>query len=200
MDRPIELMAYLSASHQIATTADDGNRVLLDGRRHSVSGKANIFEESGIKRRAGELGDSLGDVRARGLDGDVVVFFKVDARVLHGARVYLSVEFFFESGVALARDMTPVFPGALVGGPTAPVGSGLARLGGIPGCCRSLSRPATVGGSTWARIGGSTATVVSAVGARGESTAASSSTEATARRSGPARSAYRVSILIDSER
>lgn len=116
----------LSTSHEVTTTHDNGNGVLLDRSRALVSSKGNVGDEVLVKRRTSELGDGLGDIMTGRLDGDVVVLVKVDTGSLDGTSVRvgraekLTLELLVDgSGNVLAID-----PAALAG--TAAAGAVIA--------------------------------------------------------------------------
>jgi hypothetical protein len=72
----------LGAGHEVSTTGDDGDGVLLDGGRGGVSGRVDVLDQDRVEGRAGELGDGLGDVSTGSLDGDRLVLVEVDSGVL----------------------------------------------------------------------------------------------------------------------
>jgi len=71
----------LGASHEVSSTGDDGDGVLLDGSRSGVSSVLNVLEEDGIHGSL-EFGDGLRDVSTGSLDGNGLVFVEVDSSVL----------------------------------------------------------------------------------------------------------------------
>lgn len=87
----------------------------MNRRGDGVRGIADIFEKHGIERRTSESKNWLGDAGARSLDGDVVVFLKVDAGVLLGLGGF-AIELFFETSVAPARDVLAIAPGTITEG------------------------------------------------------------------------------------
>ena len=72
--------ASLSTGHEVASTDDDGDAVLLDGGGVVVAGKLDVGLEEVVQAAVGKLVDRRGHVVAGGLDGDVVVVLEVDAR------------------------------------------------------------------------------------------------------------------------
>jgi hypothetical protein len=115
----------LGTSHQITVVANNGDGVLLDGGRLGVLGELNVLEEKGIQRGAGEGQDGLRDVVTGGLDGDVVVLFKVDTGALT-LLVLSSVELTLETGVAGGRDLDTVLEGSDI-----TIQAGIARRRGV---------------------------------------------------------------------
>jgi len=67
--------------------------MLLDGGRRRVTCETDILQEYRVQRRAGEDKDGLGDTSASGLDGYIVILFKVDASVLLGRILGIAKEF-----------------------------------------------------------------------------------------------------------
>lgn len=76
-----------------------------------VGGVSDVLEEDGVEGRAGEAENRLRNAGACGLDGDVVVFLKVDTGVLLGL-IGFAIELLFETGVAGADDVLAIAPGA----------------------------------------------------------------------------------------
>jgi hypothetical protein len=72
----------LGTSHQITTTHDDWNGVLLDWCWNLVVSKFDVLEEMVIKGRVGEREDWLWDVLTGGLDWDIIVLLEVDTGLL----------------------------------------------------------------------------------------------------------------------
>lgn len=72
----------LSTSHQVPPSSYDRDGILLNGSRSRIHGEANILQQNGIQRRAGEREYGLGYASTGSLDGNIVVLFKVDASVL----------------------------------------------------------------------------------------------------------------------
>ncbi|GIX64757.1 mediator of RNA polymerase II transcription subunit 6 [Babesia caballi] len=114
--------AGLGTRHQVAARHDDGNRVLLDGRRLRVVHAPNVHHEQLVDTRLEVLDrdDGVGLVASH-LDGDVLVRVEVDAGVCAG--VHLA-----EDVLLLLPDVpaaTPVRPGRGVRtGVPAPVAEG----------------------------------------------------------------------------
>jgi len=100
----------LGTSHQVTTTHDNGDGVLLDGSRNLVAGKLNVGNEVVIERRVGEGGDRLGDSLSGSLDGDVVVLLEVDAGLLLGRVVGDAIQLTLDAGVRWAGDVLAVSP------------------------------------------------------------------------------------------
>lgn len=105
--------ASLGTGHQVAVGADNGDRVLLDWGRLSVLGEFNVLQEQWVQWRAGEGQYRVGDIVARGFDGDVVVLFKIDAGAL-AVLVFGSVELALKTRVAGCRNLHAVLEGANV--------------------------------------------------------------------------------------
>lgn len=68
----------LSTGHQITVSSDHRDAVLLNGSGHGEVGNLNVVLDEGVEIAAVEAGDGLGDIVARGRDGDIVVLVKVD--------------------------------------------------------------------------------------------------------------------------
>lgn len=70
----------LGTGHQVSSTGDNGDRVLLDRSGGLVSSKVDVLEQTRVDRRVGlgEDGAGLGDTLTSSLDGDVGVLVKVD--------------------------------------------------------------------------------------------------------------------------
>ncbi|TFB02208.1 hypothetical protein CCMA1212_005838 [Trichoderma ghanense] len=100
----------LGTSHQVTTTHDDGDGVFLDRSGHLVAGHLNVAAQVLVQRGGGELVDGLGDVTARGFDGDIVVLLKVDTGVLLGRVVGSAKELALDTRVRRARDVLAVSP------------------------------------------------------------------------------------------
>jgi hypothetical protein len=100
----------LGTRHQVTTTHDDGDGVLLDRSGHLVAGHLDVAAQVLVQRGGGELVDGLGDVAARGFDGDVIVLLKVDAGVLLGRIVGSAKELALNTRVRRARDVLSVSP------------------------------------------------------------------------------------------
>jgi diaminopimelate decarboxylase len=71
--------ASLSASHQIAASHNNGNRVFLDRCGGSVSRKLDVAQEMIIEGRVCEGGDCFGNICTRSLNGDIIVIGEVDS-------------------------------------------------------------------------------------------------------------------------
>lgn len=100
----------LGASHQVTATHDDGDGVLLDGRRHLVPSKVNVGEEVVVERRVREGVDWVGNVLARSLNRDVVVLLEVDARGGLGRVVGNAEELTLNTLVWRARNVLAISP------------------------------------------------------------------------------------------
>lgn len=101
----------LGTSHQVTVVTDNGDGVLLHGSRLGVLGELNVLEEKGVQRRAGESEDGIGDVVAGGLDGDVVVLFKVDTGAL-ALLVFSTVQLTLQARVAGSGNLDSVLESA----------------------------------------------------------------------------------------
>jgi hypothetical protein len=100
----------LGTSHQITTTHDDGNRVLLHGCGDLVTGELNVAEQVVVERGVCETCDGLGDALAGSLNGDVVVLLEVDTSLLLGGVVGHAEELALNTGVRGAGDVLAVLP------------------------------------------------------------------------------------------
>jgi hypothetical protein len=104
----------LSASHQVTTTHDDGNRVLLDGRGDVVASELDVGDEVVVERRVGEGDDRLGDTLSRGLNRNVVVVAKVDTHRRYGIGILgFSEEFTLDARVVRARHVLAINPASV---------------------------------------------------------------------------------------
>src|SRR3954454_7611205 len=68
----------LCASHQIAASHNDGDRVFLYWCRHSVSGELNVAKQMVVKRWVCESKDWFWDIVTRCFHWDIVVVGEVD--------------------------------------------------------------------------------------------------------------------------
>jgi hypothetical protein len=100
----------LGTSHQVTTTHDNGNGVLLDGCGDFVARKLDVAEKVVIERGVGESGDGLGDTLAGGLDGDVVVLLEVDTSLLLRGIVGYTVELTLDTGVGGTGNVLAILP------------------------------------------------------------------------------------------
>lgn len=73
----------------------------------------DVFQQNGVQRRARERENGFGNTGTRRLDGDVVVFLKVDPGVLLGGVGGVAEELLFHAYVAAADDVLAVFPGTV---------------------------------------------------------------------------------------
>lgn len=55
---------------------------------------ANVFKENLVQWRASELKEGLRDIGTSSFNGDIVVFFKIDARTLSVGPIGVTVKFF----------------------------------------------------------------------------------------------------------
>lgn len=123
----------LGTSHQVSSTSDNGDRVLLDRSRGGVSGVANILQENGVDGRVRELGDGLRNSVTSSLNGDVGVLVEVDTGGLVNTVTLLAVELHLHALVSLTNNVT-VPPGSESRGSAAATkASGLrSRSGSTP--------------------------------------------------------------------
>jgi hypothetical protein len=103
----------LGTSHEITTTHDDGNRVLLYGCGNLVSRELDVAQQVVIERRVCETCDGLGNTLTRGLDGDIVVLLEVDTGVLLGGIVGHAKEVALQTLVGRAGNVLAVLPGTV---------------------------------------------------------------------------------------
>jgi hypothetical protein len=103
-------VTHLGASHQVSVGRDDRDRVLLNWGGSSITSESDVFEEDRVERRARETVDRLRNASARGLHGDVVVFFKVYPSVLLGGIFGITEQFLFNAEIATANDVFAVSP------------------------------------------------------------------------------------------
>ena len=103
----------LSASHQITAIHDNGNGILLDGRRGHITREFDVGQEVIIQRGVGKSVDGLGDIVAGSFHGDIVVVREVDAGRDLGR--ILGEKFTFQTGIGGTRDMLSIAPLAIAG-------------------------------------------------------------------------------------
>jgi hypothetical protein len=100
----------LGTSHQITSTHDNGNGVLLDGSGHLVARERDVADQVIIQRRVGEGQDRLGNVMTGSLDGNVIVLLKVDTSVLLGRVVGSTEKLALNARVGRACNVLAVSP------------------------------------------------------------------------------------------
>lgn len=152
--------AYLSTCHQVPSSSDDRDRILLNGGGSSIHGKANVFQEDRVQRRAGERKDRLRHTSTSRLNRDVVVFLEVDASVLLRRVISVAIKLLLHAHVAPANDVLSVFPGTIA--------KSLTRSGLRPILGRLGTSPVVVDRGRGMRAGGAVegarASIVSAAG------------------------------------
>jgi len=103
----------LSTGHQITTTHNDGDRVLLDRSGNLVVSKLDIAAEMLIQRRSGELVDRLRNLMTRSLNGNVIVLLEVDTGVLLRGVIGGTKKLALDTGVSRARNVLSIAPLAI---------------------------------------------------------------------------------------
>lgn len=104
---------YLRTGHQIPSASDDRDWIFLDGSRSGVHGKANVFQQERIQRRAGEWKNGLGHTSASSLDGDIIIFFKINARVLFRRVSCIAKKLLLHAQVSTSGNVFAVSPDAI---------------------------------------------------------------------------------------
>ena len=100
----------LGTSHQIATTHDNWDGVLLDWGWDLVVGEVDVAEEMVVQGRVGELEDWLGDIVSGSLDWDIIVLLEVDTSLLLGWVVGDTEELALHTGVGWASNVLAIPP------------------------------------------------------------------------------------------
>ena len=100
----------LGTSHQVTTTHDNGNGVLLDGCGDLVARELDVAQKVLVERGVGESGNGLGDTLAGSLNGDVIVLLEVDTSLLLRGIVGYTVELTLDTGVGRARNVLAILP------------------------------------------------------------------------------------------
>lgn len=100
----------LGTSHQIATTHDNWDGVLLDWGWDLVVGQVDVAEEMVVQGRVGELEDWLGDIVSGSLDWDIIVLLEVDTSLLLGWVVGDTEELALHTRVGWARNVLAIPP------------------------------------------------------------------------------------------
>lgn len=100
----------LSTSHQVTTVVDDGDRVLLHGRRRGVMCKLDIVQKNWVDRRRGEFQNRVGNAGTGSLDGNVGVLVEVDTRRLVNSVIDLAVELLLHPHVPVSRNVLSILP------------------------------------------------------------------------------------------
>jgi hypothetical protein len=67
----------------------------LDRGRGVVPSVGNVLQENGVEWRAGEGSNGVWNSGTGRLDGDIIVFFEIDAGVLFGRVVRITKKFLF---------------------------------------------------------------------------------------------------------
>lgn len=152
----------LGTSHQIATTHDNWDGVLLNWGWDLVMSEVNVAEEMVVQRRVGELEDWLGDIVSGSLDWDIIVLLKVDTSLLLGWVVGDTEELALHTGVGWARNVLAVPPlsittaasgdsAAATAGSRVAVCIGVEAAAAAAGAGVLPSAATTSGRSSWAR-------------------------------------------------
>jgi hypothetical protein len=122
----------LGTSHQIATTHDNWDGVLLDWGWDLVVGEFDVADEMVIKGRVGELEDWLGHIVSGGLNWDIIVLLEVDTSLLLGWVVGNTEELALNTGVGWARNVLAIPPLSVT---TAAGGDSATTTGGRVAVC-----------------------------------------------------------------
>jgi len=144
----------LGASHKIATSDDNRNRILLDWSRNLVAGKLDVAEQVGVERGSAKRQDRLGRVASGRSDRNVVILLKVDSSVLLRRVVGSSKELALQTRVRRADNMLAIAPLTV------------SRASGIPAAATTT----TTSSSSSATTTGRTNVHVAAVGIGVEAT------------------------------
>ena len=102
--------AGLRTSHQIATGADDWNRVLLHWRRCGITRQSDIRNQVLVYRWVREFGNGLGYITSCCLDGNVAIFVKINARALVHAIIRHTKQLTLQTLVHWANNVLVVPP------------------------------------------------------------------------------------------
>jgi hypothetical protein len=105
----------LGTSHQVTTTHDNWDRVLLDRSGDLVPGELDVAQQMLVEGRVCESGNGLGDTLARGLDRDVIVLLEVDTSLLLRGVVGYTVELALDTGVGGTGDVLAILPLSITG-------------------------------------------------------------------------------------
>jgi len=103
----------LSTGHQITTTHNDGNRVLLDRSGNLVVSELDVAAKMLVQRRSGELVNRLRNLMTRSLNGNVIVLLEVDTSVLLRRVVGGTEKLALDTGVSRARNVLSIAPLAI---------------------------------------------------------------------------------------
>jgi hypothetical protein len=103
----------LGTSHEITATHDNGNGVLLDRSGDNIASELNVGDQVVVQRGVSELGDGLGNVVTRRLNGDIVVVGKVNTSLLLGGVIGDTEELALHAGVGGAGNVLAIAPLAI---------------------------------------------------------------------------------------
>jgi len=152
----------LGTSHQVTTTHDNGDRVLLDGGRDLVARELNVADKVVVERRVGEGGDGLGNALTAGLDRDIVVLLEVDTAVLDVGVVGDTEQLALNTRVGRTGDVLAVFPLA-VARTAGLLTTALARVA-VGVSVKAVAASGSEGGSAAPAAAGSTAATTTVTG------------------------------------
>ena len=102
--------ASLGTGHEIASTHDDRNRVLLYWGRDTVPSELDVLDKVGLKRGVGEGQDRVRHILTRGFNGNVIVLLEVDTGVLLRRIVGSTKELTLKTRVGRSRNMLSIAP------------------------------------------------------------------------------------------
>ena len=100
----------LGTSHQIATTHDNWDGVLLDWSWDLVVGEFDVADKMVVQGRVGELEDWLGDIVSGSLNWDIIVLLEVDTSLLLGWVVGDTEELALNTWVGWASNVLAIPP------------------------------------------------------------------------------------------
>ncbi|KUI63848.1 hypothetical protein VM1G_12026 [Cytospora mali] len=128
----------LSTSHQVTTSHDNGNGVLLDRCGHVVAGERNVGDQVVIQGGVAEGKNGIWHVLARGLNGNVVVLLEVDTSVLLRGVVGGTEKFALDARVGGARDVLAILPSTIPGAPSVTTAAATATSRRGTGVCSGI--------------------------------------------------------------
>jgi hypothetical protein len=100
----------LSTSHEISTTHDDGDRVLLHWSWDLVVGKLDVLDQMVVKGRVGEGENGLGHVGTGCFNWNIIVLLEVDTSLLLGRVVCNTKELTLLTRVGRSGNVLAITP------------------------------------------------------------------------------------------
>ena len=107
-----------------------------------------------VKRWVGELENGLGNIVARGLNGNVVVFLEVDAGLLLGRVINYTEELALEAGVRRAGNVFAISPLSVTASTSSAAASGGRVAVGVLVEAALRGIPAALTAATGSEVGG----------------------------------------------